>query len=83
VYYNDVTGNITVARYTRSSNPDVADPTTEKIVLNLPNHLTIIMEEAFILPDGYLWIITGDGGSGGDPNNNAQNKNSLLEKCLD
>jgi hypothetical protein len=24
--------------------------------------------------DGYLWISTGDGGSGGDPNNNAQNK---------
>jgi hypothetical protein len=41
------------------------------------------MEEAFILPDGKLWIITGDGGSGGDPNNNAQNKNSLLGKMLD
>ncbi len=33
-------------------------------------------------PDGKLWIITGDGGSGGDPNNNAQNKNSLLGKML-
>jgi glucose/arabinose dehydrogenase len=32
--------------------------------------------------DGYLWISTGDGGSGGDPNNNAQNKNSLLGKML-
>jgi hypothetical protein len=37
VYYNDTGGNITVARYTKFSNPDVADPATEKIILNLPN----------------------------------------------
>lgn len=31
VYYNDTSGNITVARYTRSStDPDVADPASEK-----------------------------------------------------
>lgn len=84
VYYNDTGGNITVARYTRSSaNPDVADPATEKIILNLPkpfdNHNGGSIHFA---PDGYLWIVTGDGGSGGDPNNNAQNKNSLLGKLL-
>lgn len=84
VYYNDIGGNITVARYTRSSaNPDVADPATEKIILNLPkpfdNHNGGSIHFA---PDGYLWIVTGDGGSGGDPNNNAQNKNSLLGKLL-
>ena len=33
-------------------------------------------------PDGYLYIGTGDGGSGGDPFNNAQNPNSLLGKML-
>ncbi len=32
--------------------------------------------------DGYLYIGTGDGGSGGDPDNNAQNINSLLGKML-
>lgn len=84
VYYNDTGGNITVARYTRSSaNPDVADPATEKIILNLPkpfdNHNGGSIHFA---PDGYLWVVTGDGGSGGDPNNNAQNKNSLLGKLL-
>ncbi|WP_027378481.1 PQQ-dependent sugar dehydrogenase [Chryseobacterium daeguense] len=83
VYYNDTDGNITVARYTRSSNPDVADPATEKIIINqskpFDNHNGGSIHFA---PDGNLWIVTGDGGSGGDPNNNAQNKNSLLGKLL-
>ncbi|WP_415326711.1 PQQ-dependent sugar dehydrogenase [Chryseobacterium sp. MMS23-Vi53] len=83
VYYNDTSGNITVARYTRSSNPDVADASTEKIILNQPkpfdNHNG---GSIHFDPSGYLWVVTGDGGSGGDPNNNAQNKNSLLGKML-
>jgi glucose/arabinose dehydrogenase len=33
-------------------------------------------------PDGYLWIATGDGGSGGDPQGNGQNPQSLLGKLL-
>ena len=33
-------------------------------------------------PDGFLYIASGDGGSGGDPQNNAQNLNSLLGKIL-
>ena len=33
-------------------------------------------------PDGYLYIGMGDGGSGGDPMNLAQNPNSLLGKML-
>ena len=33
-------------------------------------------------PDGYLYIATGDGGGGGDPDRNGQNLNSLLGKLL-
>ncbi|PHI21171.1 hypothetical protein CEQ90_03890 [Lewinellaceae bacterium SD302] len=33
-------------------------------------------------PDGMLWIPTGDGGSGGDPQNNSQNNLSYLGKML-
>lgn len=84
VYYNNTAGNIIVARYSVSpTNPDIADPATEKILLNIPkpfdNHNGGSIHFA---PDGNLWIVTGDGGSGGDPNNNSQNKNSLLGKML-
>lgn len=33
-------------------------------------------------PDGYLYIPTGDGGSGGDPDDNGQDPQSLLAKML-
>lgn len=84
VYYNNPAGNIIVARYSVSStDSNVADPASEKILLNIPkpfdNHNGGSIHFA---PDGKLWIITGDGGSGGDPNNNAQNKNVLLGKML-
>jgi glucose/arabinose dehydrogenase len=85
VYYNNASnGNITVARYSvNTTNPDIADPASEKIILNIPkpfdNHNGGSIHFA---PDGNLWIVTGDGGSGGDPNNNAQNINSLLGKML-
>ncbi|MCU7613415.1 PQQ-dependent sugar dehydrogenase [Chryseobacterium sp. GMJ5] len=84
VYYNNTAGNIVVARYSVSAgNSNVADPASEKILLNIPkpfdNHNGGSIHFA---PDGNLWIVTGDGGSGGDPNNNGQNKNSLLGKML-
>lgn len=84
VYYNNTAGNITLARYSvNNTNPDVADITSEKILLNITkpfdNHNGGSIHFA---PDGNLWISTGDGGNGGDPNNNAQNKNSLLGKML-
>lgn len=84
VYYNNTAGNIVIARYSVSStNPNIAETTSEKIILNIPkpfdNHNGGSIHFA---PDGNLWIVTGDGGSGGDPNNNAQNKNSLLGKML-
>ena len=84
VYYNKAGRTITVSRFTASAaNPNTADPATEKVMMSIPkpfdNHNGGSIHFG---ADGYLWISTGDGGSGGDPNGNGQNKNSLLGKIL-
>ena len=65
------------------TNPDSADKNTELILLeyNQPysNHNGGCVAFG---PDGYLYIAAGDGGSGGDPQNNAQNITNLLGKII-
>lgn len=83
VYYTNNAGNNVVARYNITS-ANIADPTSEQIVLTL-NHPTYANHNGGQLafgPDGFLYIATGDGGGGGDPNNNAQTGTSLLGKIL-
>lgn len=84
VDYTDLNGNTVVARYHVSADPNVADPSSEQIVLAIaqpyPNHNG--GQLAFSPRDGYLYIGMGDGGSGGDPENRAQNPQELLGKIL-
>ncbi len=73
-----------IARFSvKPGNPNEADPSQELILLefNQPfaNHNGGMLEFG---PDGYLYIATGDGGSGGDPQNNGQNRATLLGKIL-
>lgn len=67
----------------QAGDPNAADPNSELILLefNQPfsNHNGGMIQFG---PDGYLYIATGDGGSGGDPQNNAQNRANLLGKIL-
>jgi glucose/arabinose dehydrogenase len=85
VYYNDPTGDVTIAEFKRSSsNPDTADPSSRRILLTqehreFPNHNGGQLQFG---PDGYLYAALGDGGSGGDPHRNAQNLGTLLGKIL-
>jgi len=83
VHYSNTAGHTRVMRYQVSANPDVADAGSASQVLaqNQPfdNHNGGMLAFG---PDGYLYIGLGDGGSGGDPQGNAQNPATLLGKML-
>lgn len=73
-----------IARFKVSaSNPNMADPSTEQILLTyLQPYSNHNGGKVAFGNDGFLYIAVGDGGSGGDPGNRAQNKKELLEKIL-
>lgn len=85
IYLNhtDENNNTAVVRYEFQPDSDQIDPATRKTILsvNQPygNHNGGCIAFG---PDGYLYIGMGDGGSGGDPENRAQNLDSLLGKIL-
>ncbi|MFN8444354.1 MAG: PQQ-dependent sugar dehydrogenase [Caldilineaceae bacterium] len=73
-----------ISRFTvTSGDANRADPNSELILMefNQPynNHNGGQLQFG---SDGYLYIAAGDGGSGGDPNNYAQNNGVLLGKLL-
>jgi len=85
VYFTTQTnGDIRVERFTTTSNPEVADPTTSKLIITAP-HSTYANHNGGLLTfgaDGMLYAGLGDGGGGGDQLGNAQNFNALLGSLL-
>jgi glucose/arabinose dehydrogenase len=84
VYRTNAGHDIVVERYTVSGDPNRADAASGTTILRIPhpgftNHFGGLLAFG---PDGYLYLGTGDGGSAGDPNGNAQNLGSLLGKLL-
>jgi glucose/arabinose dehydrogenase len=83
VDYTDANGDTRVERYVVSADPNLADPASAKLILSVaqpyPNH-----NGGLVLfgPDGRLYIGLGDGGSGGDPQGNGQNRGTLLGSIL-
>ncbi len=83
VDYTDLSGNTVIAQYRVSSNPDQADPSSETILLQITQPFANHNGGRVVFgPDGYLYIGMGDGGSGGDPMGNGQNRAVLLGKIL-
>ncbi len=84
VNYTSANNETIVSRFQISKNdPNKADTQSEQIILrfNQPysNHNG---GQVCFGPDGYLYISTGDGGSGGDPQGNGQNLSTLLGAIL-
>jgi len=84
VYYNDNRGQLVIARYLASADPDRADPDSKRIVLRIPHpgHGNHNGGQLAFGPDGYLYAGPGDGGGSDDPDENAQDPTSLLGKLL-
>lgn len=83
VNYTNTGGDTVIARYTVSGDANIADAGSAVILMTIDqpqsNHNGGCLRFG---PDDYLYIATGDGGGGGDPNNLAQNIDTLLGKIL-
>lgn len=83
VNYTNRSNTIVACYQVNSDHPEQGLLDSEQILVSIPQpysnhnggHLSFGL-------DGYLYIGTGDGGSAGDPQGNAQNLNSLLGKIL-
>ena len=84
VNYTDRDGNTVVREFRASTaNPDlVAGSTGRTIILIAQPYANHNGGMIAFGQDGYLYIGTGDGGSGGDPGNRAQSTSTLLGKML-
>jgi glucose/arabinose dehydrogenase len=87
-FYVDYTANnprrTVITRYAvEQGNPNQGDENSEQIILEVQqpysNHNG---GQIAFGPDGYLYIALGDGGSGGDPSGNGQNRATLLGSIL-
>jgi len=84
IYYTASNGDNTLLRYeTMASDPNRADTSKRTELFRIsdpfPNHNGGNLAFG---PDGMLYVGMGDGGGGGDPNNWAQNLDTLMGKIL-
>jgi glucose/arabinose dehydrogenase len=84
VNYTDKNGDTHIASFHVSGqDANLADPGSEKRLLYIPQPYANHNGGSVVFgPDGYLYLGLGDGGSAGDPKNNAQSLNTLLGKIL-
>jgi glucose/arabinose dehydrogenase len=82
VYYTDADGNIRIDEFKRGT-ATRARPGSQRQVIVVPHPVNSNHNGGQLQFLGnLLYFGTGDGGSGGDPPNNAQNKDVLLGKLL-
>jgi glucose/arabinose dehydrogenase len=83
VHYTDLAGNTRVTRFRVSSDPDLADPASEEVLMTaeqpFSNHNG---GQIAFGPDGFLYIGLGDGGGANDPGGRGQSLADLLGSIL-
>ncbi|HFQ92868.1 MAG TPA: glucose dehydrogenase [Anaerolineae bacterium] len=84
VNYTNKDGNTVVSRFrVNADDSNTADPASEEILFTIgqpyPNHNGGQLQFG---PDGYLYVGMGDGGLADDPEENGQNKGTLLGALL-
>lgn len=81
VNYTDTAGDTRVVRFKTNGTRAIPSSARQLLSVDQPyaNHNG---GNVAFGPDGYLYVGTGDGGSGGDPENRAQNMQTLLGKML-
>jgi glucose/arabinose dehydrogenase len=83
VHYTDLAGDTRVSGFRVSPDPDVADAASEVSILAedqpFSNHNG---GQVLFGPDGYLYVMLGDGGSANDPGGRGQSLADLLGSIL-
>ncbi|HEX5386727.1 MAG TPA: PQQ-dependent sugar dehydrogenase [Gemmatimonadales bacterium] len=84
VHYTAPNGDVHVASFHVSADPDVADATSETTLFTAPHSEFANHNGGMVTfgPDGELYVAIGDGGSGGDPHGNGQSLTTLLGKLV-
>ena len=85
VHYSDRDGNTVLSEFraTDPAPPIRLDAASERVLLRVEQPFSNHNGGQLAFgPDGYLWFGLGDGGSGGDPLGNGQNRSALLGKIL-
>jgi glucose/arabinose dehydrogenase len=83
VHYTDPAGDTRLSVFQVSANPDVADPSSEQVILTadqpFDNHNG---GQITFGPDGFLYLGLGDGGGANDPGGRGQDLSELLGSIL-
>lgn len=83
VYYTDTAGTTKMVEYEAGDDGATADPESARELVSIDDFAANHNGGLLVFgPDGELYAGTGDGGGGGDPERNGQDRSSLLGKLL-
>jgi glucose/arabinose dehydrogenase len=83
VHYTNPDGDTRLSRFTASADPDIADPSSEQVILAVDQPFSNHNGGQILFgPDGYLYLGLGDGGGTGDPDGRGQAVTDLFGSIL-